>query len=93
MAVECPVDDCSFTGLLDAVEGHIGGVAEGHGGVVPADVRKSLDGEGSEGVPGGLVVLVVLALLIWYFPPPEDEGESGTGESEASQGVEAGGLW
>jgi len=93
MSVECPAAGCGYTGHLDAVEGHIGGVSEGHDGLVPADLRKSLHGEGSEGLAVGLVALVVVAVVLVYLYRSGNEEEDDTGDSEASEGLETGGDW
>jgi hypothetical protein len=93
MSVECPAADCGYTGHLDAVEGHIGGVSEGHDGLVPADLRKSLHGEGSEGLAVGLIALVVVVAVLWYLHRQGDGEESETADTEASEGLEAGGEW
>lgn len=93
MAVECPAAGCDYAGHLDAVEGHIGGVAEGHDGLVVSDLRKSLDGEGSEGLAIGLVAVVVLVLVLWHLHRRANAEGSESGESEASEGLEAGGEW
>lgn len=91
MSIECPAKGCGYTGHLDAVEGHIGGVADAlHDGVVTADLRKSLHGEGSEGVDEkailiGIVVLVVVLWGVWKA--------SRTGEDRADEGSEGEGEW
>lgn len=93
MAVECPASGCDYSGHLDAVEGHIGGVSEGHDGLVPADLRKSLHGEGSEGLAVGLIALVVVVAVLWYLHRQASEDDGGSGVSESSEALEAGGEW
>lgn len=98
MSVQCPADPCDFTGMIDQVEGHIGGKADKvHEGVTTSSLQESLHGEGSDGLPvwvlGGLSLLVVL--VVWYHfrtknrengpsESPEQE-ESGSGEVDSLQ--------
>lgn len=94
MSVECPAAGCDYSGHLDAVEGHLGGVADkAHRGVVPADLRKSLDGKGSEGLAVGLALVVVVAVLLLYWSGSDEQEEGGTDESEASEGAETPEAW
>jgi hypothetical protein len=94
MSVQCPAPDCDYAGHLDAVEGHIGGVGDPlHQGVVPADLRKSLDGKASEGVAIGLLLLVVGVVLLVYLAGQEPEEEESADESVAVEGPEGPAQW
>lgn len=68
MSVECPASGCDYSGYMDAVEGHIGGVNDAvHRAVVKSDLRKSLDGEGSTGgfwTPFRVLLVVLVGLLL-----------------------------
>lgn len=77
MSVQCPAEPCDFTGTLDAVEGHLGGVCDtDHTGIVVSDLRQSLHG-GSEGGRKGLLValgVVAVVVFVFYISRPEQAG-------------------
>lgn len=80
MAVSCPADGCDFDGTMDQVEGHIGGVADDlHEGIVESELVQSLQGEGNDGLPIGLLAVVGLVLLVLMFS--SDSSSSPTGPS------------
>lgn len=86
MSVSCPAEACEFTGMVDQVEGHIGGVADkAHRGVSMSSLQESLHGKASEGPPVGLILLLVLGLSVSWYLYQQSEGEA---ESEDSEGLE-----
>jgi hypothetical protein len=94
MSVECPAGGCGYTGHLDAVEGHIGGVGDRvHEGVVVADLRKSLHGKASGGLPAGLVLLVVgsVVVVLYLRSQGESGGSEGLNQSESEDIDQSGG--
>lgn len=94
MAIECPASGCDYTGTLDAVEGHVGGVADAlHEGVVTSGLAQSLHGEGSGGVDGvnwkPLVAVGIVVLIgLWWL-----SRDTRTSEEQAAEGPELGGEW
>lgn len=93
MSVQCPAAGCGYTGHLDAVEGHIGGVADAlHEGVVTADLRTP-DGKASDGLMLGLLALLLVAGAAVYLSSEEPGEEAESGDSEPSEGLEEGGEW
>jgi hypothetical protein len=89
MAVACPAAGCEYSGLVDQVEGHLGGVADAaHEGLTVSALEESLHGEGSEGLPavalGGLVLVGVLVAYLYL--------EEKKRQSEPSEGVQSGGI-
>jgi hypothetical protein len=92
MAVECPAEPCDFSGTIDQVEGHLGGVCDTpHDGLVVSSITESLHGEGSEGLPVGLLVgLAVAGIGVWWLAQSSgsDEEEPEETSGEASNGEE-----
>lgn len=73
MSIECPASGCDYTGMLDAVEGHVGGKADAlHEGVVIPQVGNSLTGGEGSGedfeIPLWVLIAVgVVALGLLYY--------------------------
>lgn len=93
MSVTCPAETCDFTGMVDQVEGHIGGVAdEAHRGVTVSSLQESLHGKASEGLRVGLLLLVVGAVVVvWYYYQQKEESAE-TEESAGAEGFNQGEL-
>ena len=88
MAVQCPASGCDYAGTLDAVEGHIGGVADTlHEGAVTADLAESLHGKASEGVSKGLLAVGIIGLIVlmWWVSRSRTS-ENGPAEGSQAEG-------
>lgn len=96
MSVECPASGCDYTGTLDAVEGHIGGSADGlHEGVTVPDLRGYLPGEGGgEGgeeaseIPLWLVVVAGVVVLYLLYRAAQDGQEQPDEQDEQDEQAE-----
>lgn len=98
MAVKCPASGCDYSGTLDAVEGHIGGVRDSlHEGIVASDLVKSLHGEGSDGASEGASLspwwvlvagLLLVGVLLWMGS--RDQDDRADQEDEQDQPAESG---
>jgi hypothetical protein len=92
MGVECPAEPCDFSGTLDQVEGHLGGVCDSpHDGLVVSSITESLHNEGSEGLSVGLLAgLAVVAIAVWWLTQSSDSDEEEASETsgEASSDEE-----
>lgn len=85
MSVQCPADGCDFTGHMDAVEGHIGGVSDpDHVGVVVPDLRASLS-KGTNTRKIGLLVALVVGIFVLSQVASPAPGGAGSGRVEEDQ--------
>lgn len=97
MSIQCPADGCDFTGMLDAVQGHVGGSGDTlHDGLAPPDVRAGLDqGEGpAEGsqMPSWVVVAVALVLVLLVVHAHTSDWSESEDRDEPAERVDSAAL-
>lgn len=102
MAVQCPAEGCDYSGMLDAVEGHVGGkVDDLHDGVVMSEVGESFHEGVHEPLAGvhealggypwwvyvGAGIAVYLVLVAVLDEGPEEGSTEGRdGDEEPAEG-------